>query len=108
MDNPDNLQYDERVEIVRGLKSNTNTAKIVLDFSTKAVIRNGFNEDRDFKKLFKYFFGGYHQYMTTVMKQLDPEWMDLVVDELEQEIKEIEDAAAAAEVEQALDAVPSN
>lgn len=101
MDNPDNLQYDERVEIVRGLKSNTQTAKIVLDFSTKTVTRNNFNQDRDFKKLFKYFFGGYHQYMTTVMKQLDPEWMDAVVTELEQEVKEIEDAAAAAEIENA-------
>ena len=101
MDNPDNLQYDERVEIVRGLKSNTQTAKIVLDFSTKTVTRNNFNQDRDFKKLFKYFFGGYHQYMTTVMKQLDPEWMDAVVTELEQEVKEMEDAAAAAEIEDA-------
>jgi hypothetical protein len=101
MDNPDNLQYDERVEIVRGLKSNTNTAKIVLDFSTKTVIRNNFNQDKDFKKLFKYFFGGYHKYMTTVMMQLDTEWMDTVVAELEQEVKEIEDAAAAAEIENA-------
>ena len=101
MKDHNNIQYDEKVEIVRGLKANTNTAKIVLDFSTKTVTRNGFNQDRDFKKLFKYFFGGYHQYMTTVMKQLDPEWMDQVVAELEQEFKESEDAAAAAEIENA-------
>ena len=100
MDNPENLQYDEKVEIVRGLKPNTNTAKLVLDFSTKTVIRNGFNGDMDFKKLFKYFFGGYAQYMSTVMIQLDPEWMDAMVNELEAEMKEA-DAAAAAEIENA-------
>lgn len=100
MQDHNNLQYDEKVEIVRGLKANTNTAKIVLDFSTKTVTRNGFNADRDFKKLFKYFFGGYHQYMTTVMRQLDPEFMDAIVSELEAELKEA-DAAAAAEIEDA-------
>jgi hypothetical protein len=105
MKDHNNLQYDEKVEIVRGLKSNTNTAKIVLDFSTKTVTRNGFNGDLDFKKLFKYFFGGYHQYMTTVMRQLDPEFMDTIVSELEEELKAA-DAAAAAEIENA-QAVPA-
>ena len=90
MDDPANLQYDEKVEIVRGLKPNTQTAKIVLDFSTKTVTRNNFNQDRDFKKLFKYFFGGYAQYMSTVMIQLDPTWMDAMVNELEAEIAESE------------------
>lgn len=90
MENPANLQYDEKVEITRGLKKNSNTAKIILDFSTKTVTRNGFNSDRDFKKLFKYFFGGYAQYMSTVMIQLDPTWMDAMVTELETELAEAE------------------
>lgn len=105
MDNKDNLQYDEKVEITRGLKNSTHTAKIVLNFSNKSVTRNGFNENRDFKELFKYFFAGYHQYMTTVMKQLDPEFMDIIVTELEAEM-EAADAAAAAEIENA-QAVPA-
>lgn len=107
MDDHNNLQYDEKVEIVRGLKPRTIPAKIVLDFSNKTVVRNGFNQDRDFKKLFKYFFGGYAQYMSTVMIQLDPQWMDAMVEELEAEMKEA-DEAAAAEIEQVLDEVPSN
>lgn len=90
MEDPANLQYDEKVEITRGLKKNSNTAKIILDFSTKTVTRNGFNSDRDFKKLFKYFFGGYAQYMSTVMIQLDPTWMDAMVNELEAELAEAE------------------
>lgn len=100
MEDPANLQYDEKVEITRGLKKNSNTAKIILDFSTKTVTRNGFNSDRDFKKLFKYFFGGYAQYMSTVMIQLDPTWMDAMVNELEAELKEAEakETADAQEV----------
>ncbi len=88
MENQENLQYDEKVEITRGLKKDSNNAKIILNFSTKSVDRNSFNQDRDFKKLFKYFFGGYHQYMTTVMKQLDSTFMDEIVAELEEEIKQ--------------------
>lgn len=98
MSNPDNLQYDEKVEIVRGLKSNATGAKLILDFSTKTVTRNTFNGDLDFKKMFKYFFGGYHNYMTTVMKQLDPTFMDEIVAELEEEMK----------AQQTQDEVPSN
>lgn len=107
MDNPANLQYDEKVEIVRGLKPNTNTAKIIMNFSDKTVTKNGFNGDMDFKKLFKYFFGGYAQYMSTIMIQLDPEWMDAMVNELEAEMKAA-DEAAATEIAEVLDEVPSN
>ena len=86
MSNPDNLQYDEAVDISRGVKKSAATARILLNLSTKTVERNNFNADRDFKSLFKYFFGGYHQYITTVMTQLDPEFLTEIVNELEQEM----------------------
>ena len=105
MNDTANLQYDEKVEITRGLKSGANVAKIVLDLSTKTVTRNNFNQDKDFKKLFKYFFGGYHNYITAVMKQLDPDYLTAVLDELEAEMKAA-DAEAAAEIESA-QAVPA-
>lgn len=105
MNDTANLQYDEKVEITRGLKSSANVAKIVLDLSTKTVTRNNFNQDKDFKKLFKYFFGGYHNYITAVMKQLDPDYLTAVLDELEAEMKAA-DAEAAAEIESA-QAVPA-
>lgn len=95
MSNPDNLQYDEKVEITRGIKGAAATgAKIRLNLSTKTVERNGFNEDRDFKSLFKYFFSGYHQYITAIMTQLDPVYLSSVLDELQAEME----AAQAAEV----------
>lgn len=98
MDNSANIQYDEKVEITRGIKPNASSAKIILDFSTKTVVRNNFNGDTDFKKLFKYYFGSYSKYMATVMVQLDPTWMDAMVEELEAEIKVIEDAEVKDEV----------
>jgi hypothetical protein len=101
MNDKANLRYDERVEVTRGLKKDTYAANILLNLSKKTVERNRFNEDRDFKNLFKYFFGGYHQYITQVMTQLDPDYLKLVLDELEAEMK-------AAEAEEKKDeAVPA-
>lgn len=99
MNDPANLQYDEKVEITRGLKKSAITAKIVLNLSEKTVERNGFNSDREFKSLFKYFFGGYHQYITEVMKQLDPAYLASILDELQAEM-EAEQAAQAATVKE--------
>ena len=94
MDNPDNLQYDEAVDISRGVKKSAATARILLNLSTKTVERNNFNSDRDFKSLFKYFFGGYHQYITTVMTQLDPAFLTDIVNELEQEMLAVQAGSA--------------
>lgn len=86
MSNPDNVQYDERVEITRGLKKDAINAKIVLDLGAKTVTRNGWGDNRSFNDLFKYFFKGYHQYVTTVMTQLDPKYFNLMLDEMQAEL----------------------
>ena len=88
MNDKANLQYDERIEITRGLKKDTYAANIILNLGDKTVERNRFNDDRDFKSLFKYYFGGYHQYISQVMTQLDPEYLTNILDELEAEIEE--------------------
>lgn len=93
MDVKENLRYDERVEITRGLKKDTDSANIILDLGNKQVVRNRFNSEKDFKELFKYFFGGYHQYITQVMRQLDPDYLTSVLDELEAELKVSEQPA---------------
>ena len=100
MNNPDNLQYDEKVEITRGVKNSASNAKILLNMSKKTVERNGFNSDKEFKSLFKYFFGGYHQYITAVMTQLDPAFLTEVLDELqvEMETAQAEQAATVKEI----------
>jgi hypothetical protein len=96
MEDTSNFQYDEKIDITAGLKNDSNTANILLNLSKKVVERNRFNEDRDFKTLFKYFFGGYHNYITEVMAQLDPEFLKSILDELESEMDAEEKAKEPA------------
>lgn len=88
MADKNNLQYDEKVEITRGQKKSSSLANVILNLSQKSVERNTFNDDRDFKSFFKYYFGGYDQYITAVMTQLDPTYLTAILDELEAEMKE--------------------
>lgn len=98
MDNPENIRYDEKVEISRGLRPKDFNAKIILDLTTKQVHRNGFATDRPFDEIFKYFFANYNEYIIKVMGQLDPVYLDQIVTELEAEIAETE-RAQQAEIE---------
>ena len=98
MEDKSNLQYDEKVEITRGHKKSSALANVILNLSQKSVERNTFNDDRDFKSFFKYYFGGYDQYITAVMKQLDPEYLTSILDELEAEMKQAESNTHAQEV----------
>jgi hypothetical protein len=98
MDNKDNLQYDEKVEITRGHKKSSALANVILNLSQKTVERNTFNDDRDFRSFFKYYFGGYDQYITAVMKQLDPEYLTSILDELEAEMQQAEADKHAQEI----------
>jgi hypothetical protein len=95
MDNPENIRYDEKVEISRGLRTKDLSAKIVLDLTNKSVYRNGFATDRPFDEIFKYFFANYNEYIIKVMGQLDPVYLDQIVTELEKEIETAEKAERA-------------
>ena len=88
MENTDNLQWDERVEITRGEKN-----------SAKQVSRNRYGGNKSFDEMFKYFFKGYHQYVTQVMTQLDAEYFNKMLDEMQAEInkEEVKDEAPQAE-----------
>lgn len=99
MDNPDNIRYDEKVEIARGLRPKDVNAQVVVNLGDKVVERNSLNGNKNFDEIFKYFFANYSQYVTTVMAQIDPAYMDELVDALEKEIKESEEAEAAAKAE---------
>lgn len=83
-----NVQWDESVEIVRGLKKKTIDAKIILNLSQKTVKRNLYSKDVDFDKMFCYFFEGYSKYLTTVMTQLDSEYLLQMISRMEGEIQE--------------------
>ena len=102
MDDPNNIRYDEAVDIVRGLKKNTTSAQVILNLSTKVVEKNSWNDNKDFDRLFAYFFEGYHSYLTSVMKQLDPEYLTAMVDKMHSEIEAMpaEPAVVEAEVQE--------
>ena len=86
MKDPANHQYDEQVSIVIGLRPKDHNCKVILNLSEKKIERNGFNSGKSFDELFKYFFKGYHKYVTEVMTQLDPEYFNQMLDEMQAEI----------------------
>jgi len=87
MKDPANHQYDEQVQISTRLRSQDNLmAKVIVNLSTKTVEKNSFNGNKDFNELFKYFFKGYHKYVTEVMSKLDPEYFNQMLDEMQSEL----------------------
>ena len=87
MKDPKNYQYDERVQISTRLRNqDLYTAKIILNLSDRTVDKNSFNELKNFNELFKYFFKGYHKYITEVMVKLDPEHFNTMLDEMQTEL----------------------
>ena len=56
-----------------------------MNLSTKTIAKNTINSDNSFDEMFKYFFKGYHQYITTVMTQLDAEYFNKMLDEMQAE-----------------------
>lgn len=85
MKDPNNIRWDESVEITRGLKKNSVNGKILLNLSQKRIEKNGWADGKEFNDLFKYFFKGYHKYITELMTQLDPEYFSQMLDEMKSE-----------------------
>ena len=91
MKDPANHQYDEQVQISTRLRPKDITgAKIIMNLSEKQVQTNSFNGNKNFNELFKYFFKGYHKYITDVMVQLDAEYFNKMLDEMQTEVKDEE------------------
>jgi hypothetical protein len=85
MKDPNNIRWDESVEITRGLKKNSVNGKILLNLSQKRIEKNGWSDGKEFNDLFKYFFKGYHKYITELMTQLDPHYFSQMLDEMKAE-----------------------
>ena len=83
MKDPNNFQYDERIEFTRGLSSKDQQyAGVVLNLNTKTVVQNRYNtQQRDFDSLFKYFLEGYPQYVAQAMAELDVEYLKQFIPE---------------------------
>ena len=88
MADTNNITYDESIEITRGIKKNSGMAKVVLNLSNKTVERNTWGTERSFDEYFKHYFTGYHKYVTAVMVQLDAEYLNKMLDEMQAAIGE--------------------
>jgi fructose-specific phosphotransferase system component IIB len=87
MKDPANVRYDEQVQVSNRLRQqDLITAKIIINLSDKKVEQNSFNGNKDFNELFKYFFKGYHKYITEVMAKLDPEYFNQMLNEMQAEL----------------------
>ena len=74
---PNNLQYDERIEFTKGLSSKDRQyAGVILNLNTKTVIYNKFGDQKTFDDLFKYFLEAYPKYVINVMAQLDMPYLE--------------------------------
>jgi hypothetical protein len=84
--NPDNFQYDEKVEIFRGLKTSAmRNAKVILNLSQTKIIKNSWNHGTSFDELFAYFYKNYSDYVTRVLAQLDPDSFKAALDSTDQQ-----------------------
>lgn len=87
MKDPANIRYDEQVQVSTRLRrQDLVTAKVIMNLSDKKVEQNSFNGNKNFDELFKYFFKGYHKYITEVMAKLDPEYFNQMLDDMQAEI----------------------
>lgn len=74
MSNPENIYYDEMINITRGLKDrDRSSAGIVLNLSKKTIVKNIKLPDKKWDELFIYFQEGYSEYINTVMAEIDKE-----------------------------------
>jgi hypothetical protein len=87
MKDPNNFQYDERVEFTKGISTkDSQHAGVVLNLSKKTVVTNRYNtQHRDFDALFKYFLEAYPQQVATVMAELDVEYLKQFIPEEEKD-----------------------
>ena len=54
--NPDNFQYDERIEFTKGLSGKDRQyAGVILNLNEKKIVYNKFGTQKTFDEMFKYF-----------------------------------------------------
>jgi len=74
MTNLDNVDYDESINITRGLKIKDSLgAKVILNLSQQQVTKNGWNDRKDFPELLAHYQEGYPKYINPLLAQLYPE-----------------------------------
>ena len=72
MNNPDNIQYNEQVGIVRGLKSkDLINQHVILNLTKEEIVKNQYKTGATFEEAFKYFYDGYSEYINESINMLN-------------------------------------
>lgn len=87
MKNPSNLQHDENIAVVAGLKNRDRQSKVILNLTQSRVEQNSMSGERDFDKLFGYFLENYNEYMTKAMAIANPAFLQSFIDRYSKEEK---------------------
>jgi hypothetical protein len=71
MSTPENIEYDERILITKGLKDkDRQSSHLVLDLTEEKVIKNTFTTDTEFTALFTHFFENYGDQIDVMVRAL--------------------------------------
>ena len=68
---PDNIQYDENLEIVRGWRDRYLKYGVVLDLTNERVVKNSFHNSKTFEDLFKHYYDGFGEYIEQTVNDLN-------------------------------------
>ena len=63
---PGDFQHNEEVKCVKNLRTRDQSeASVILDVANGVVIKNRFNDNRDFEQLYKYYLEHYADYINS-------------------------------------------
>ena len=71
MQDPNNIQYDENVAIVRGWRDRYMQQSVVLDLTNEKVVKNSFTPGKTFEELFKHYHEGFGEYIEQTVNDLN-------------------------------------
>lgn len=69
--NPDNIQYDENLAIVRGWRDRYLKNSVVLDLTNEQVVKNSFTPGKTFEELFAHYHEGFGEYIEQTVNDLN-------------------------------------
>jgi hypothetical protein len=87
MKDPANVQYDENIAVVAGLKNRDRQCGVILNLTQTRVEQNSMSGERDFDKMFGYFLENYNEYMTKAMSIANPEFLQSFINRYSKEEK---------------------
>lgn len=84
--NKDNISWKESINITRGLKDKDLTAaQVILNLNTRKVIRNIWNDNKDFASLLYYYQENYPKYINPIIGTLYKDELNETTDNVRNE-----------------------